>query len=110
MTNVTIFVKVRDEILNAILDAIPTDWCVNTAYISTHSGWSKSYVYLAVWQLRREGKINVVEHGIDRYRVYLYCRFNATKGVIINYGNKDYYITYEQVEKLARQIVSSNKN
>jgi len=105
-----IFVEIREEVLDAVLNAIPESWCVNTGYIVEHSGLSRSYVYLALRKLRRSGRVNAVLHVIGRYKMFLYCRGNSIKGLAINHSGKDVYITYEHLRNLVNKILQNMKS
>jgi hypothetical protein len=106
----SIFVEIREEVLDAVMNAIPREWCVNTGYIVEHSGLSRSYVYLALRKLRRSGRVNTVLHVIGKYKMFLYCRGNNIKGLAINHSGKDVYITYEQMRKLVNEVLSNMRS
>jgi hypothetical protein len=106
----SIFVEIREEVFDAVLNAIPREWCVNTGYIVEHSGLSRSYVYLALRKLRKSNGVRTVLHVIGRYKMFLYCRGDGERGIIINHSGKDIYVTYEQVRKLVNEILSNMKS
>ena len=105
-----IFVEIREEILDAVMNAIPEGWCVNTGYIVEHSGLSRSYVYLALRKLRRESRVRTIAISKGRYKMFLYCRNDSAKGIIINHSGKDVYITYEHLRSLVNKILQNMKS